>query len=522
MTPVTRVDPDQVKRVGIVGAGVIGGGWALHFLRMGLDVDVYDPVPDTRHDLLTRLEERWPLLQRIGLAEGASPDRLSFKTDLAAAVAGADVVQENSPENLSVKRGVLAAIDRAAPADIVIASSTSGFTMSTLQADCASPHRLVVGHPFNPPYLIPLVEVVGGELTDPAAVDWLADFYAAAGKRPLRLSRELPGFVGNRLQEALWREALHMVAAGEATVEEIDQAIAFGPGLRWAQMGPCLTLHLAGGSAGMAHTLDHFGDALLEPWTRLAAPPLTGQLRERMVDGCARLAHGRSVAELERQRDGFLAELLGLAQRFSVEPPGRPGAAAQPTQNTQSRAASQQEPIGRFTTPLEGRQAGPWPPGPQIPAPLRLHETAVAAEWTDYNGHLSEWAYLLVFGDSADAFFRFFGVDEAYRAAGRSLFTAETHLRHLREARAGDRLRLTLQVLGVDAKRLHIAHEMLGDEGQLLATAEQMLLHVDSQAGKVAPFPREIGARLRQIRDAHATLPAPPYIGHVMAIPGGG
>jgi acyl-CoA thioester hydrolase len=178
--------------------------------------------------------------------------------------------------------------------------------------------------------------------------------------------------------------------------------------------------------------------------------------------------------------------------------------------------------MGRFTTPLEGRRAEPWPPSGGIPAPLRLHETAVAAEWTDYNGHLSEWAYLLVFGDNADAFFRFFGVDEAYRAAGRSLFTAETHLRHLREARAGDRLRLTLQVLGVDAKRLHIAHEMFGDGGQQLATAEQMLLHVGTQAGKVAPFPAEIGGRLRQIRDAHAALPVPPYVGHVMAIPGDG
>ena len=230
-------------------------------------------------------------------------------------------MQENSPEDLAVKRGVLAAIDRVAAPDAVIASSTSGFTMTTLQAGCAQPQRCVVGHPFNPPYLIPLVEVVGGELTDPAAVDWLAGFYAAAGKRPLRLSRELPGFVGNRLQEALWREALHMVATGEATVEEIDEAIAFGPGLRWAQMGPCLTLHLAGGSAGMAYTLDHFGAALLEPWTRLEAPPLTEQLRERMVDGCDRLAGGRSVAELERRRDEFLAELLGLVQRFSIGPP---------------------------------------------------------------------------------------------------------------------------------------------------------------------------------------------------------
>jgi carnitine 3-dehydrogenase len=183
--------------------------------------------------------------------------------------------------------------------------------------------------------------------------------------------------------------------------------------------------------------------------------------------------------------------------------------------------------MARITTPQEGRRAGSWPPHGGIPAPLRLHETDVAPEWADYNGHMSESAYLLVFGDSSDAFFRFFGVDEAYRAAGRSLFTAETHLRNLREARVGDRLRLTLQVLGVDAKRLHIVHEMYGAEsggdapGQLLATGEQMLLHVDMQAGRVTPFPAEIGDRLRQIRAAHEALTVPPYVGHVMTIPGG-
>src|SRR5215470_12087514 len=202
--------------------------------------------------------------------------------------------------------------------DVIIASSTSGFAMSMLQADCNHPERCVVGHPFNPPYLIPLVEVVGGDLTDQAAVDWLVAFYASIGKRPLRLTRELPGFVGNRLQEALWREALHMVAAGEATVEEIDEAIAYGAGLRWAQMGPCLTFHLAGGSGGMQYMLEHFGAALLEPWTRLQAPPLTSELRERMVEGCLREAGGRSVAELERLRDEFLAELLVLVDKFAV------------------------------------------------------------------------------------------------------------------------------------------------------------------------------------------------------------
>ena len=313
-----RMGPEQVRRVGIVGAGVIGGGWALHYLRTGFDVDVYDPAPNARGDLMRMVETGWPLLERMGLRDGASPERLGWHDSLAAAVAYADLVQENAPEDGPVKRRVLAEVDRAARPWVVIASSTSGFAMTMLQADCEHPERCVVGHPFNPPYLIPLVEVVGGGRTDPAAVDWLARFYAGTGKRPLRLSRELPGFVGNRLQEAMWREALHMVAAGEATVEEIDTSIAFGPGLRWALMGPCLTFHLAGGGGGMGHMLDHFGAALEEPWTRLTAPPLTAELRDRMVEGCLRQADGRSVAELERLRDDFLAELLALVERYAV------------------------------------------------------------------------------------------------------------------------------------------------------------------------------------------------------------
>jgi carnitine 3-dehydrogenase len=327
----TAVQPEQVRRVGIVGAGVIGGGWALHYLRTGFDVDVYDPAPSARADLLRMVETSWPLLTRMGLRDGASRDRLTFHDSLAAAVAGADLVQENAPENGPVKRRVLADVDRAARPGVVIASSTSGFAMTMLQADCEHPERCVVGHPFNPPYLIPVVEVVGGELTDPAAVDWLARFYASTGKRPLRLSRELPGFVGNRLQEAMWREALHMVAAGEATVEEIDASITFGPGLRWALMGPCLTFHLAGGGGGMAHMLDHFGAALEEPWTRLQAPPLTFELRDRMIEGCLREAGGRSVAELERTRDEFLAELLILLERHA---PGKTELAGEPAPAT--------------------------------------------------------------------------------------------------------------------------------------------------------------------------------------------
>jgi len=314
---VAAVEPGQVRRVGIVGAGVIGGGWALHYLRMGFDVDVYDPAPHAEGGLLQLRDTAWPVLERLGLRPGASPDRLAFRADLAGAVAEADLVQENGPEDGAVKRRILADIDRVTPPEVIIASSTSGFAMTMLQADCVNPQRCVVGHPFNPPYLIPLVEVVGGQLTDPAAVNWLTGFYRAVGKRPLRLSRELPGFVANRLQEAMWREALHMVATGEATVEEIDASIAHGPGLRWALMGPILTFHLAGGARGMAHMLDHFGAALLEPWTRLEAPPLTEELRERLVQGCLRQARGRSVAQLEGLRDEFLAGLLNLAEPFA-------------------------------------------------------------------------------------------------------------------------------------------------------------------------------------------------------------
>lgn len=317
----TRPEPTQVRRVAVVGTGVIGGGWAAHFLRRGLDVVAYDPAPGAEATLRNLIANAWPALEQLGLAVNAHPDRLTFASDLASAVAGVDFVQENAPENLETKRNVLADVDAAAPLPVVISSSTSGFAMTDMQVRCSHPERIVVGHPFNPPYLIPLVEVVGGEKTDPAVVDWTTAFYTAMGKYALKMTRELPGFLANRLQEAVWREALHMVASEEATVEEIDAAMVYGPGLRWAFMGPCLTFHLAGGEGGMGHMLDHFGPALLEPWTRLVAPELTPELRNRMVEGCDHLADGRSVSELIRQRDESLIALLKTLESSQARSP---------------------------------------------------------------------------------------------------------------------------------------------------------------------------------------------------------
>ncbi|HET8726880.1 MAG TPA: 3-hydroxyacyl-CoA dehydrogenase NAD-binding domain-containing protein [Alphaproteobacteria bacterium] len=310
-----RIKPEAARTIACIGAGVIGGGWVAHFLARGYDVTAWDPAPDAAERLGRLVDAAWPALTRLGLADGASRDRLTVAGTLAEAVANADFVQESAPERLELKQRLLADIDAAAPAGVVVASSTSGYAMTEMSTAAATPGRLVVGHPFNPPYLIPLVEVVGGERSEAWAVDWAARFYEHAGKSVIRMERELPGFIANRLQEAIWREALHMVANGEATVEQIDASITEGPGLRWATMGPCLTFHLAGGEGGMAHMLDQFGPSLKSPWTRLEAPELTKELRDRMVEGCEDEAGARCVADLVRERDQCLIEIMEAVQR---------------------------------------------------------------------------------------------------------------------------------------------------------------------------------------------------------------
>lgn len=314
-----RPDPAEIQQIAIVGTGVIGSGWAAHFLAQGLSVTAYDPAPNAEEKLRAAVSSAWPPLVRLGLREGADPSRLTFAESLESAVSRAQFIQESAPERLSLKQSLLAQIDAAAPLETVISSSTSGFAATDLQAKCRYPERIVVGHPFNPPYLIPLVEVVGGEKTDSAIVDWTMDFYAEMGKRPLRLSRELPGFVANRLQEALWREALHMVNEGMATVSEIDAAIVDGPGLRWAIMGPLLIFHLAGGEGGMGHMLDHFDPNEFASWSKLLAPQITADLRQKMVDGCLAEANGRSITQLQRQRDACLVSVLEAISKYKTE-----------------------------------------------------------------------------------------------------------------------------------------------------------------------------------------------------------
>jgi carnitine 3-dehydrogenase len=307
-------DPREIRRVAAVGVGVIGRGWTAHFLRMGLDVIACDPAPESEQRLRRAVDDTWPTLERLGLAPGATPGRLCFAPDIASAVEQAQFVQENVPESQELKTNVLCQIAAAAPASTVIASSTSGIPMTEMQPGCAHPERCIVGHPFTPPYLVPLVEVVPGKQTAAEVTAWTVDFYAAMGKQPLRLDRELPGFLADRLLEAVWCEALHLIARGEATVEEIDAAMVHGPGLRWAVLGPCLTYHLGGGDGGMEHFLDQFGSALELPWSFMDAPALTPALREQLVEGCRQAASGRSVRGLEQERDDCLIRILAALE----------------------------------------------------------------------------------------------------------------------------------------------------------------------------------------------------------------
>ena len=309
----TRGDPAKVERVAVLGAGTIGASWTAQFLARGLAVAVCDPAPDCAIRVRAFIENAWPTLQRLGLSAEADPSRVTFHDDPAAAVEGAALVQENGPENLEIKRRLFAAMEPGLAPDAVVASSTSGLMPSELQAERAGPERYVVGHPFNPPHLIPLVEVVGGRATDPAVVDWAVAFYAALGKRPIRIKREMPGHVANRLQVALYREAIHLVLKDVAGIADVDAAIAYGPGLRWALMGPHMAHHLAGGRGGLRHLLEHIGPGIERWWNDLGRPDLTPAAIDRLVEAFGQ-AETRPIRQLEAERDALLVALLETLQ----------------------------------------------------------------------------------------------------------------------------------------------------------------------------------------------------------------
>lgn len=309
-------EPSTVRRVGIIGAGTIGASWAAYFLARGLEVDAWDPAPDAEEKLRTFVAGAWPVLEKLDcVVVGADPGRVRFHADPAEAVAGAEFVQESAPEHLDVKQSLYAEVNAALSQDAILASSTSGLLMSEMQAGCSNAARFVVGHPFNPPHLIPLVEVLGGAETDPRAVDWAIGFYNALGKKAIRLNREVSGHLVNRLQAALLRECADAVLTGLASVEDVDVAVKYGPGLRLGVMGPYEICHLAGGTGGYAHFLDHLGDALRDWMNDLEPLDLTPEVRDRLKALVDTALGGRDLDSIANERDELLlATLTTLAQ----------------------------------------------------------------------------------------------------------------------------------------------------------------------------------------------------------------
>ena len=479
-------------KAAIIGGGVIGGGWLARLIENGTACRVYDPDQEAERKLGEVLSLADRAYAKLTLAPRGDKAAWSLAGSVAEAAEGADLIVEAVPERLEVKRAVYAEIE-AVNTEGVVASSTSGIMPSDLQAEMARPDRLIVAHPFNPVYLLPLVELVAGARTDPARIDWAKAFYAGIGMHPLHCRVEIEGFLSDRLQEALWREALWLLHDKVATAEELDAAIAYGPGLRWAQMGTMQTFHLAGGEAGMRGMLAMFGPCLKWPWTKLMdVPELTDDFVDMVGDQCDAQAGDLGPRDLERIRDD---NLVAIQQALKVQGWG----------------------AGRTLAAYEKRL---FDRGARVPetvdGPIRTVERRVPPDWTDYNNHMNEARYLQCFADATDAFMRVIGADADYIAGGLSYFTVETHIRHLDEVAALEPITVDTQVLAGAGKKMHLFHTMRHGDGRLLATGEHMLLHVSLETRATCAPGDAVAAKLAEIAALHATLPVPEGAGRAV------
>ena len=484
-----------IKKAALIGGGVIGGGWAARFLLNGIDVNVFDPsetAERTLHEMLSNAKRAYA---KLTMAPLLKPGKLVFLDSIEKAVQDVEFVQESAPERLELKRSIINQIDQYAPESALICSSTSGLKPSSLQAEMKHPERFMVGHPFNPVYLLPLVEICGGGKTSNAAKQNATEFYREVGMKPLILRKEIDAFIADRLLEAVWREGLWLIRDDVATTEELDDAIRFGFGLRWAQMGLFETYRVAGGEAGMRHFISQFGPTLSLPWTKLMdVPELNEELIEKIVSQSDAQSGKYSIRELERIRDD---NLVAIMQGLKLHDWGAGALLKEYEERLYQKAHS-----GVVSSDQDFSKA------------LSLFDAEVLPEWLDYNGHMTESRYLQVFGDATDALLNFVGMDEAYRTQGFSVYTVETHIRHLLEVAGAEPLSVKTQVLGFDEKRLRIVHTMSNaSSGDILATGEHMLLHVNTEAGKACPFGKKLYEKLEKIWQGHQSLAAPVFAG---------
>lgn len=467
------------KQAAIIGGGVIGGGWAARFLLSGWNVCLCDPDPQAQRkigEVLDNARRSLPALSEVALPQEGN---LTFEDDIVDAVTNADWIQESVPERLELKHKVLARIQSAARKDAIIGSSTSGFKPSELQEKSDAPSQIFVAHPFNPVYLLPLVELVGAPHTIARAKSILTEI----GMKPLVVRKEIDAHIADRFLEAVWREALWLIKDDVATTEEIDDAIRFGFGLRWAQMGLFETYRIAGGEAGMAHFIEQFGPCLAWPWTKLMdVPELTDELVDKIASQSDEQSGGHSIRELECIRDDNLVSMMRALK------PRKWGA-------------------GEVLSAHDARLKPSLPD--ETDKPLKTLERVIPIDWTDYNGHMNESRYGQVFSDAGDVVMAMVGVNMDYIDAGMSYFTVDNHIRFLNETHAGEKVHVFTQVLEARGKKLRLYHDMRNEAGETLCTCNQLLIHVSLETRRSCMPPENIMAKLDEIHDAQAKLPTP-------------
>lgn len=476
------------KKAAVVGGGVIGGGWVARFLLNGWNVSVFDPDPQAERkigEVIENARRSLPALYDRALpAEGI----LTFHNDMASTVADAAWIQESAPEQLALKHKILADIQVHAPKDCLIGSSTSGFKPSELQEESINPGQIVVAHPFNPVYLLPLIEVVPSKATDAAAVDAGCEILRSVGLKPLVVRKEIDAHIADRLLEAVWREGLWLVHDGVATTQEIDDAIRFGFGLRWAQMGLFETYRIAGGEAGMEHFIGQFGPALKWPWTKLMdVPELTPELTARIAQQSDDQSGHMTIRELERLRDDNLVGMMRALKKS--------GSGAGGTINDHEASLQNHGSIDHLPVTVDR----------QIPQSS-----------TDYNGHMNEAHYVEISAQASDRFMELIGADAEYITAGSSYFTVENHVCYVQEITAGDRISVTTQLIKGLGKKLHLFHRLMMIDGQVAATVETMLLHVDLKTRRTSEPGGIVATNLAEIAVQHDRLAKPEQLGRAI------
>lgn len=496
---------EKKGEIAIIGAGIIGAGWCARFIINGYNVAVFDPSEKTQETCIRTIENAQKAMLEMTMVSLPKKGDLRVVRTIEKALEKAIWVQESVPEREELKKKVLAQIENHVNEKVVIASSTSGLLPTKLQKEMIAPERFIVAHPFNPVYLLPLVELVGGSNTDADVLKKAAAFYQNFGMKTLLVRKEIDAFIADRLLEAIWREALWLVKDQVASTEEIDNAIKFGFGLRWAQMGLFETYRIAGGQGGFKHFLEQFAPALKLPWSKLTnVPEWSEKLQNQIVQQSDKQADGMTSQQLERIRDKNLAAIINA---LKAQGWGAGKNLIEYEQILARRAALENneneelDELGKNSDKYE--------------KPLCLLKARVEGAWLDANGHMNESRYLQVFSNATDRFLLELGFGQALFEKGYSFYTLETNLRHWHEAKAGEKIYVDTRLLASDAKKLHLSHAMYSARAEsgddlLLATAEHILLHVLRKGADVRSAPMEdaLAGNFQNLLSKHSKLPA--------------